>query len=129
VVYVHQPAGCVVSNSNNKAFGVNDLKPNQSHLIPGKSGDGVNADPLTTGKHSRQEVDELKREGQEARGEKPANAVELIKEVIANPVPFRETIIEHKIPSKVKTLEELERDLDELKDKIAKAFKHAGFNF
>ena len=63
--------------SNDKAFGVkdfqNDLKPNTSHLLPGKTSDGNMADPLATAKHSRDEVDELIREGKLAREENLGN--------------------------------------------------------
>jgi hypothetical protein len=124
-----------MTEKSNKAFGVNELKPNTSHLIPGKTGDGSNADPLTTGKYSRQEVDELIQLGKEARGElKPMVLPEEFKnwgegDVSSTPVEDDYKFIDTTPYGVQERLTSLENKFEELQSRLVKAFKHAGFNF
>ena len=121
----------MTENSNSKAFGVKDLQPNKSHLVPGKTGDGKNSDPLTTAMHPRDEIDALIAEGKRARGEK-ADVVYDIPRHVGDTVRFpsgiviSEQIIEKDFDGR---LADLEKQVEELTERLVKAFKHAGFEF
>ena len=130
-------------SSNDKAFGVKDLQPNKSHLVPGKTGDGQNADPLTTAMHPRDEIDALIAEGKRARGEK-IDVVYDIPQHVGDTVRFPSGIVisEQDFVNEAKTqqleiiekdfdgrLADLEKQIEELKERLVKAFKHQGFNF
>ena len=129
----------MTENSNSKAFGVKDLQPNKSHLVPGKTGDGQNADPLTTAMHPRDEIDALIAEGKLARGEKLLIATEKLEPLKS--IPFVETDLDlddhcfaytdfDKLDKDFDDrLADLEKQIEELKERLVKAFKHQGFNF
>ena len=125
----------MTENSNSKAFSVKDLQPNKSHLVPGKTGDGQNSDPLTTAMHPRDEIDALIQLGKEARGEKVIYKFESPKAslpVEPNLYPNQTIvcdlteIVENDFDGR---LADLEKQVEELKERLVKAFKHQGFNF
>ena len=167
-------------SSNDKAFGVKDLQSNKSHLVPGKTGDGQNADPLQTAMHPRDEIDALIAIGKKARGEQfvEHKACQIVSQpvvfslgspdpddwpdargekltaigVVAKdeyskpsnlPSAYNQPIIisEQDLINEAKTLEleynedfegrlaDLEKEVEDLKERLVKAFKHQGFNF
>jgi hypothetical protein len=140
-----------MENSNKKAFGVNDLKPNKSGLIPGKATDGeTSGSPLDTVRMPRAEVDDLIALAKEAKQE----------EAIYNPHPLGEevgTVLAESFAGALDSLDEysdsdstedfyegeagdlieyidvrlinLEKRYEDLEERIREAFKHAGFDF